>query len=94
MTDDRHFPVLWPCRRDEIARHTDLGCPRSVPWSLVEPHAQQAERNHGGQSLSRLAERGGLCPSELCAVLEDRPWRSMDDGAAVRLLREYVARYA
>ena len=30
------------------------------PWALLEPHEAQARANHGGQSLKRLAERGGL----------------------------------
>ncbi len=52
---------------------------RSIPWGLIEPHRLQAERNHW-QSLERLAERGGLAPSEALAVLEDRPWKAMGDG--------------
>ena len=45
----------------------------TIPWSVVEPHAAQAMRNHG-QTLERLAERGGLSYTELISVLEDRPW--------------------
>ena len=51
---------------------------RSVPWALVEPHEKQAWKNHG-QTLERLAERGGLDPTELLAVLEDRRWRRTDE---------------
>ncbi len=48
----------------------------SIPWWIIAPHEKQALRNHGGQTLERLAERGGLGPSEALAVLEDRefPW--------------------
>lgn len=49
-----------------------------VPWEWVEPHWAQAKKNHG-QTLERLAERGGLSISELAAVLEDREWRRMED---------------
>lgn len=30
-----------------------------VPWGLIAPHERRARANHGGQSLNRLAERGG-----------------------------------
>ncbi len=57
--------------------------PRAVPWSLVESHERQAYKNHG-QTLARLAERGGLAPCELLAVLQDRKWQRMsfDDAVA------------
>jgi len=44
---------------------------RAVPWAFVVPHEPQCQRNHS-QTLRRLLERGGLDPSELLAVLEDR----------------------
>lgn len=37
---------------------------------------QQAQRNHG-QSLDRLAERGGLSPSEALAVINHQRWQHM-----------------
>lgn len=44
----------------------------SVPWRLVEPYARQIYDNHE-QTLERLAERGGLDPTELwCAVHSKR----------------------
>jgi hypothetical protein len=52
------------------------GCPEAVPWSAVAPHEARAMRNHG-QSLARLAERGGLHPRELYAVLTDRLWHDV-----------------
>jgi len=51
----------------------------SVPWRVMEPHDAQAQKNHGGQSLSRLAERGGLCPSEALAVVLGKPWSWIDE---------------
>ncbi|WP_211099537.1 hypothetical protein [Azospirillum agricola] len=53
------------------------GTPASVPWSLLAPHEAQAER-------------GGLSPAEMVAVLEDRPWRHMDPAAAVARLHEII----
>jgi hypothetical protein len=47
-----------------------------VPWAMVEPHQRQAKINHG-QTLERLAERGGLGPDEMMALLEDRPHHRM-----------------
>lgn len=54
MTDPKTFPI-----QDG----------RPIPWSLIAPHEAQAVKNHGGQTLQRLAERGGLSPCEaLCAI--------------------------
>lgn len=56
---------------------------KSVPWDLVEPHRKRAMENHY-QTLERLAERGGLGPAELFAVVEDRPWRSVTEDDIAR----------
>lgn len=40
----------------------------SVPWEVMLPHENQAQKNHG-QTLHRLAERGGLGPHEAWAVV-------------------------
>lgn len=53
----------------------------SVPFDFVAPHEQQADRNHG-QTLHRLAVRGGLSACELAAVLEDREWHPMTNHEA------------
>jgi hypothetical protein len=89
MTDTRQFPVIAP--RDNKGRAIH-GCPSSVPWSLVEPHREQAYANHC-QTLERLAERGGLAPVELHAVMHDRKLRRpmMDESAAVAWLVEHLA---
>ncbi len=42
--------------------------PRSFPWTMIEPHRKQVESNHN-QTLERLAERGGLSPTELLAAI-------------------------
>lgn len=59
----RRFPVL--------SRRTDA--PKSVPWAMLAPHEARAKTNHG-QTLERLAERGGLAPGEIFAVVHDVPW--------------------
>jgi hypothetical protein len=40
----------------------------AIPWSVISPFEDQAQRNHD-QSLQRLAERGGLGPEEAISVL-------------------------
>lgn len=71
------FPVLWQGPRHYLAELQRLDCPRTVPYVLVAPHEAQARRNHGGQTLARLAERGGLAPEELVCTLLDRPLQDM-----------------
>lgn len=79
------FPVLWQGDRKYLAELKRLGCPRTVPLALVQPHEHQALRNHD-QTLARLAERGGLGPAELVAVLGDRRWHQMSVEDEVREL--------
>ncbi len=59
------FPILLGGREGQelVAQ----GCPRSLPWSVVAPYEERAQLNHD-QSLERLAERGGLGPSELVSL--------------------------
>jgi hypothetical protein len=74
LTADQ-FPILHtyePARSP--ARKLWETCPRWVPWALVEPHEPQAWVNHG-QTLRRLAERGGLGPDELWCVMHRKHWR-------------------
>lgn len=70
MSGERAFPVL----RNPGERDADRVGPSSVPWVVVAPHEAQAMANHGGQSLARLAQRGGLSLLELYYVLRDEPW--------------------
>lgn len=53
----------------------------SVPWSMLVPHERQARANHG-QSLERLAERGGLSPVEMVAVVLGKRWRDVEGMSA------------
>jgi hypothetical protein len=67
----------------------------ALPWEMISPHERQAQRNHGGQTLKRLAERGGLSAAEAVAVLEDRDFRSMTfrdaNDRLARLLDAYLS---
>ena len=67
----------------------------SVPWAFVAPHEEQAKHNHGNQSLERLAQRGGLAPSELVATvcgipLEWMAWNQMNERGVVRWLEQRI----
>jgi hypothetical protein len=68
---ERMFPVL---RGGDWKEYDSLGCPRQVPWSILAPHEGWAQRNHG-QSLERLAERGGLGIQEMACIVTHVHWR-------------------
>lgn len=80
------FPVLYG-----FGRKVNLGDLLSVPWSLLAPHERQAMRNHG-QSLHRLASRGGLSPCEMLAIIDGTPWRDIgtNEDEAVGRLRQMI----
>ncbi|MCV6795810.1 hypothetical protein OII43_07085 [Achromobacter ruhlandii] len=66
-----------------------------IPFAMIEPHEAQAKRNHG-QSLNRLADRGGLAVPEALDILEGRPWASSknclnNERYLVHLVREWRA---
>lgn len=78
----KRFPVLRDYGRSGYEDY-----PKSIAWSLIAPHEQQAHRNHD-QTLKRLAERGGCGPDELVAILEDRRYRAMPMREAIDRLKE------
>lgn len=83
------FPVMLShVSHRERAQYDD--CPKSIPWGVIAPHDSQAQINHGGQTLERLAKRGGLSPDELVAVMEDRKWRPMNMRDAVDRLKQLI----
>lgn len=41
----------------------------SVPWDYMAPHDRQCQKNHGGQTLKRIAARGGLSAAEAECVV-------------------------
>lgn len=57
--------------------------PKSVPFSMLcEVWAQ----NNHSQTLTRLNERGGLCPAEMLANIERRKFRMMDANEATQII--------
>lgn len=45
-----------------------------IPMALIRLHSIQAGRNHGGQTVERLRDRGGLSAQEAMAVINDTAW--------------------
>lgn len=64
----RGFPI-HPCDKGNKNIY-EIKC---IPWEAIQPHEEQAMKNHG-QSLERLAERGGLSFYEAYCVLCDSDW--------------------
>lgn len=61
-----------------------------IPWRVIAPHEAQAQRNHG-QSLQRLAERGGLCWSETWGVLTGVGWSRLPRNQEAQCKAEVLA---
>jgi hypothetical protein len=65
-----------------------------VPWGLIEPHEAQARANHGGQSLERLASRGGLGVAEALDIIEGNRWvNGREEKVVADKLKAYVAKW-
>jgi hypothetical protein len=45
----------------------------AIPWDAIAPFEEQAHSNHS-QTLTRLAERGGLSTAEAVAVMQSKGW--------------------
>ena len=85
------FPVMldWYDRK----KLSTLACPTSVPWGFIEQYRNTAKKMHG-QTIERLAERGGLSPAEMMAVTNNNmAWWSEPEETAVKALKNAVAEY-
>lgn len=69
-----------------------LGTKECVPFELVKEHEAQVLKNHGGQTVERLAERGGLSYQELACVLLNHPFNEklseVEAKLAVNLIKD------
>jgi len=86
----RRFPVLLGDQRSIWQ-----SIPNSIPWEAITPHERQARVNHG-QSIDVLAQRGGLSPYELLAVMLDQPfWRCKlpEPATVLKKLKEKIAEF-
>ncbi|MBX9754553.1 MAG: hypothetical protein K2X80_07335 [Pseudomonadaceae bacterium] len=57
----------------------------AIPMGMLTSYAAQAVRNHG-QTLDRLASRGGMCTSEILAVMDGLKWGAVKNCDANDLL--------
>lgn len=65
-----------------------------IPHEVLIPHEERAIYNHGGQSLKRLAERGGLSWYEILCVLEDtRDIENVKNEDCKRRVWKHILRY-
>ena len=64
-----------PRAADEAERMFPIMGGDDIPWAVIAPHADRAKRNHG-QTLERLAERGGLSSVEALWVIRDQSWNA------------------
>jgi len=62
-------------------------CPIKIPFSMMSE--LWASKNHS-QSLARLAERGGMAPSEILANVEGRKYRMCAETDAVIILNKLL----
>lgn len=62
----------------------------SVPWWAMEPHERQAQRNHSGQTLARLAERHGLSCAEAWWVINDTHYQYGQEQRATAQFRAWA----
>lgn len=81
----RQFIKVWT---NEISGRAD-GLFTQLDRSMIEPHEQQAIKNHN-QDLDTLASRGGLAVCEAVAILEDRRWTAMATNTAIKRLEELL----
>lgn len=90
---DPLYPILWGYRfKDEIEALRKNGIsmvPIGFPWELLRSHEAQAQTNHG-QTLRQLAERGGLGPDEIMAIMENRCRKAMSRPAACRAVNKMI----
>ncbi len=69
---------------------------KSMPIAMLSE--KQAMKNHG-QTLQRLAERGGICPSEALSIMDGLHWGAVkvcdeNDQLLSRRVEKYKAEQA
>lgn len=81
------LPLVMPVLMNRLLWRNYPDCPKSVPVYLL--NEEQAQRNHS-QTLKLLAERGGLSPAEMLAVMDRRPWKNMEWKDSIAELKKRV----
>lgn len=83
-----HWSPRCPaCCPDGVLRMPIMRQGLFVPFLFLDEAT--AKRNHG-QTLWRLAERGGLGASEALAIIERRPYKPMHPAEALVELRNWL----
>jgi len=82
------FPINW-CIEDK----DKFGFPDQIPLAFVLKYQKQIEINHG-QTVERLAERGGLSPLELMgAIIKFRGnWHALNNGMKTEHVVQFLQR--
>lgn len=62
------FPILLNQKEWDSENIKKVTFPKTIPIGFVSQFEKQIYKNHG-QTVERLAERGGLHPTELCAAM-------------------------
>ena len=83
--EDNKFPVLH-----HYSRKPNDGMPDYVKWSLLSE--KQAQKNHG-QSLVKLASRGGLSPCEMAGNVRGVGWGELSSISKLEI-KETMAKLA
>lgn len=84
------FPVMLDLDYRRRKQLSALACPTSVPWAFIEQFSRTVKYNHS-QTLERLAERGGLGPSEMmAAITNDTKWWDEPDEKCIPALKEAI----
>jgi hypothetical protein len=89
------FPIIGEFNRAKYERTKEVEhFPQMfIPWEMIRPHNGQCMANHGGQTLERIAQRGGLGRCEAIAVLADQKWTPIDADIADEKLKAMVEEY-
>lgn len=76
LIEGRRFPIM--------------GGGPNIPWVIIAPYESQAQSNHG-QSLERLAQRGGLDIGEAIAIMTGKSWREIRRDITIDEFNAFVA---
>lgn len=83
------FTPEQPSAQASVGRLFPIQDGPAVPWSVMAPHEAQCQKSHG-QSLERIAERGGFSSSEAYAVVHGIAYRDIGPEFKARW-RDFVA---
>lgn len=65
---------------------------KQIPFDFIVQYKLQAKINHG-QTIQRLAERGGLHSTEAIAIIESRKWVNMPEEIAEQQVKDAITKW-